>query len=560
MPLLVILCWALPAGALTLEAEGALLAQVRAAVGLEEGPAPDRPFCATPLLMEARAALGEDGRRQLAKALQRPALAREHLSPGGHFRIHYELSGRNAVDPADGDNNRVPDYVDTVAATLDQVWELEVGQLGYQAPLSDGGLGGGSEYDVYIVQLGASGAYGYTYPEQGGSRSSSYLELDNDYADPIYTQTRGLEALHATVAHEFFHAIQFGYYQGSDGVWWQEASAVWMEEVAYPEVNDYLQYLSGFLRQPEKSLDSGSSFSSDYHIYGAALFAHFLDLRHGRHLIRAIWEELGSRASAGLEHFDRALRREAAGGFSGVMGEFAVWNYFTGSRYRPPSRYPDGEAYPQVGATHLNTLAKAVAADSGEVDHLGSAYVVLEPRLQPGGVVIEVQTPRGQWSRQVALVSPDSVEMRPLAGQLRLAGWDRYDQVVVVLAVTEQSGSNYEYTLAAQYDPDLIDEPVPRISTLAQNYPNPFRPGQQEHTAISFGLSQPSANTALSIFSAEGRLVWRRYLGVRAARTHTEVWDGTNEAGEPVGSGIYYYVLEGEGFRSSRTLAVVREE
>ncbi len=561
MFLLVILCWALPASALTLEAEQVLLSQVRAALGQEETHAPAHPFCGTPLLVEARAALSPAGQQRLAKALQRPALPREHLSPSGNFRIHYDLSGRNRVDPADGDANQVPDYIDTVAAALDRAWDLEVGQLGYPAPPVDGGAGGGDEYDVYIVQLGSGGAYGFTYPEQGGNRSSSYLELDNDYTDTIYLQTRGLDALHATVAHEFFHAVQFGYYRGSDGVWWQEASSTWMEEVAYPEVNDYLQYLSGFLRQPEKALDSGSSFSADYHIYGACLFAHFLDLRYGRGLIRAIWEELGNRNSAGLEHFDRALRQEVPGGFSGVMGEFAVWNYFTGSRYRLPSRYPDGEAYPQVGTTSLTALAKVVAADSGEVDHLGSTYVVLEPRLQPGGAVLEVQTMRGQWSRQVLLVSRDSVEVRSLAGgQLRLAGWDRYDQVVVVLAVTEQSGNNYEYTVSAQYDPDLIDEPVPQASTLAQNYPNPFRPSQQDLTAIAFGLSQPSTNTALSIFTAEGRLVWRRYLGVRAARTHTEVWDGTNEEGQPVGSGIYYYVLEGDGFRASRSLAVVREE
>ncbi|MBI2503287.1 MAG: hypothetical protein HYW07_08645 [Candidatus Latescibacteria bacterium] len=370
-----------------------------------------------------------------------------------------------------------------------------------------------------------------------------------------------MEALHATVAHEFFHAIQFGYYQGSEGVWWQEASAVWMEEVAYPEVNDYLQYLSGFLRQPEKALDSGSPFSTDYHIYGASLFAHFLDLRHGRGLIRAIWEELGRRASASLDYFDDAIRQEVPGGFSGVMGEFAVWNYFTGSRYRLPSRYPDGDQYPQVVPARLNTLAKVAVEDSGAVDHLGSTYVLLEPRLQPGGVVLEAQTPGGQWSRQVLLVWRDSVEVRSLAGgQLRLAGWDRYDQVVLVLAVTAPSGNSYEYTVAAEYDPDLIDEPVPQISSLAQNYPNPFYLGRQDHTAISFDLSQPSTSTALSIFSAEGRLVRRMYLGLRAARTHTEVWDGADEEGQPVGSGIYYYVLEGDGFKASRTLAVVREE
>ena len=559
----ILLCWVLPARALTLEAEHALLSQVYAVLGqAESGTVPAQPFCATPFLLEARAALGAEGRQQLAKALQRPLLPREYRSPSGHFRIHYDLSGRNGVDTTGaGDGNRVPDYIDTVAVTLDQVWELEVGQLGYASPPADGGAGGGEEYDVYIVQLGSGGAYGYTYPEQGGTRSSSYLELDNDYTDAIYTQTRELEALHATVAHEFFHALQFGYYQGSDGVWWQEASSTWMEEVAYPEVNDYLQYLSGFLRQPEKALDSGSSFSSDYHIYGACLFAHFLDQRFGRGLIRATWEELGHRASASLEHFDRAIRQEVPGGLGGVMGEFAVWNYLTGNRYRPPSRYPDGDRYPQTVPARLNTLAKVAVEDSGEVDHLGSAYVLLEPRLQPGGVVLEVQTDRGQWSRQVLLISRDSVEVRSLArGPLPLSGWDRYDEVVLVLAQTELSGSGYGYTVRAEYDPDLIDEPVPQRSSLAQNYPNPFYLGRQVHTAISFALSQPSTSTTLSIFSAEGQLVRRKYLGVRAARNHTEVWDGNNEVGKPVASGIYYYVLQGDDFKAFRTLAVVREQ
>ncbi len=35
-------------------------------------------------------------------------------------------------------------------------------------------------------------------------------------------------------------------------------------------------------------------------------------------------------------------------------------------------------------------------------------------------------------------------------------------------------------------------------------------------------------------------------------------WDGTNESGEPVGSGIYYAVLEAEGLSLRRALAVVR--
>ncbi len=548
-----------------LDAQTALLYQVYAALGSGELPAqyreaPAHPFCITPLLVEARAQLRGDHQQRLAKLLQRPSLSREYLTPAGHFRIHYDLTGRDAVDGTDSDRNRVPDYVETVAATLERAWELETGELGYNPPPRDNGTGGGEEYDVYLIQLGSGGAYGFTYPEASGNTSQSYLELDNDYADPIYTQTRGLDALHATVAHEFFHAIQFGYYQGRDGIWWQEASSTWMEEVAYPEVNDYLQYLSGFLRQPEKSLDSGSSFSSDYHIYGAALFAHFLDRRHERQLIRAIWEELGRRASAGLEHFDQVIRQTVPGGLGAAMSEFAVWNYFTGSRHRAPSRYPDGETYPQLTPNRLDAVAKVAAEDSGLVDHLGSAYLLLEPRLQPGGVVIQTRVPRGRWSQQLLLIDRDSVEVRPLVGgQARIAGWDRYEQIVVVLVVTEQTGSGYEYAVSAQYDPNLTDEPIPVAFRLEQSYPNPFRPGAQAHVLIPFDLSQPSFQTRLSIFSTDGRLVRRFGPELRPAHSQTWAWDGRNEAGKLVKSGTYYYVLEGDGVRATRTLVLVRE-
>ena len=42
------------------------------------------------------------------------------------------------------------------------------------------------------------------------------------------------DALRVTLAHEFFHVVQFGYYQGLDGSWWQEATATWMEDVIHP--------------------------------------------------------------------------------------------------------------------------------------------------------------------------------------------------------------------------------------------------------------------------------------------------------------------------------------
>ena len=76
-----------------------------------------------------------------------------------------------------------------------------------------------------------------------------------------------------TIAHEFHHAIQFGYYQGSDSIWWQESTSTWMEEVAYPEVDDYLQYLPSFLGSPHRALNSGSRVGADFHIYGTSIFS-----------------------------------------------------------------------------------------------------------------------------------------------------------------------------------------------------------------------------------------------------------------------------------------------
>ena len=57
--------------------------------------------CGTPVVNEALAALDESGpeyRRQLLKTLQRPILSESAVSPSGHFRIHYDTSGRDAVD------------------------------------------------------------------------------------------------------------------------------------------------------------------------------------------------------------------------------------------------------------------------------------------------------------------------------------------------------------------------------------------------------------------------------------------------------------------------------
>ncbi|MDA0335520.1 MAG: hypothetical protein O2782_10170 [bacterium] len=538
-------------------------------------------FCGTALAVAAAEALqGADPlvSRLLASALQRPSQEHELVSPSGHFRVHFDTSGRDAVDDVDEDDNGIPDYVDRTMAIADSSWELQINVLGYRTPPSDGGAGGGDEVDIYIVDLGRRQNYGITYPMTSGATGPSYLEVDNNFTDAIFgntficpgfSGTREEDALRVTLAHEFFHVIQFGYYQGSDGSWWQEASATWMEDVAYPDLNDYLQYVCSFLLVPGRAIDSGIP-SADFHSYGAAVFAHFLDQRFGRDVIRWIWDEHSSRRSARLDNFDSALRNYSGtvlgvenvsdSGIEAAYSEMGVWSWFVGDRFRE-GFFAEGDRYPSEFVDSFPVTAKVAVSDSGRLDHMSRVYIRLEPSLLPGGGVIDTELARGRWRRHLLLVSADSVEVRSLGdtGGISLAGWDAWEDVILVISNVDVIGIGYDYEVIVTYDPELVDGPAPGALVLETGVPNPFRPGLHGVTFITFELDRASVQTQLTLFAADGALVRQFNLGSRSARRHSVRWDGTNQDGAFVASGIYYAVLQADGVERRKPLAVIRD-
>ncbi len=553
-----------------LDLETALIYQVLSVRAPDQLPAIYREsgglaVCGTPHLVQAMSAapnLSAGFQARLGKLVKaRPDAQHYLLSPSGHFRVHYDTEGVNAVSRKDADANGIPDYIDLTLAILDSTWVLEIEQLGYKPPPSDNGLGGGDEYDVYVVELGVGRSYyGFTYPGTSGITTYSHLEVDNNFTDPGYKQTRGLDALRVTIAHEFHHALQFGYYAKFDGSWWQESTSTWMEEVAYPHIDDYLQYLTYFLGEPQRALNSGT-FGS-LHTYGSAIFSLFLDQRYGREFNRLIWEELGQSKSIHLDHFDRVIRQAEPGGLGVVMGEFAVWNYFTNNRYRD-LYYAEGNLYPTV-PTHDIAVAEAVVRDTSlVVEATGSAYLRLEPQLRAGGVDLFFDADQGAWRRHLLLVGPDSVSVQLVSEPtVRITSWDQFDEIVLVATSAEHTGLAHQHLLTAQFDPNLTnpDRPAALATLLKPNYPNPFRPSQHPHTRLAFDLAFPSSKTRLALFTANGTLVWEQDLGPRRADEYDDVvWDGRNAAGNPVASGIYHLLLEADGTAAKRTIAVVRD-
>jgi hypothetical protein len=99
---------------------------------------------------------------------------------------------------------------------------------------------------------------------------------------------------------------------------------------------------------------------------------------------------------------------------------------------------------------------------------------------------------------------------------------------------------------------------IPTSSQLLQNYPNPFNP----ETWIPYRLSKP-ADVRVSIYNLSGKLVRTLELGTRKPGTYTDkeravYWDGRNESGETVSSGIYFYHLHAGEFTSVRKMVVAR--
>ena len=492
--LAVLLLFALPIQAKTrieaayaageLDLETALIYQVLSVRAPDQLPAIYREsgglaVCGTPHLVQAMSAaptLSPDYQARLAKLVKnRPDAQHTLLSPSGHFRVHYDTAGVNAVSSRDDDANSIPDYIDRTLAILDSTWVLEIEQLGYNPPPSDNGLGGGDEYDVHVVELGVGRSfYGFAYPGTSGATTYSHLEIDNNFTDPGYKQTRELDALRVTIAHEFHHALQFGYYATFDGSWWQESTSTWMEEVAYPHIDDYLQYLTYFLGEPQRALNSGKY--GTLHTYGSAIFSHFLDQRYSRELNRLIWEEVGRRKSVNLDHFDRVIRQVEPGGLGIVMGEFAVWNYFTGIHYRD-QYYAEGDKYPPVPTRDITVAAETVVRDTSVLDATGSVYLRIEPQLRPGGVDLFFDADQGAWRRHLLLVGPDSVSVQLVSEPtVRITSWDQFDEVVLVASSAERTGLAYKHLFTAQFDPDLTDQPTALATLLKPNYPNPFPP------------------------------------------------------------------------------------
>ena len=106
--------------------------------------------------------------------------------------------------------------------------------------------------------------------------------------------------------------------------------------------------------------------------------------------------------------------------------------------------------------------------------------------------------------------------------------------------------------------PTLIAYEIPAETELLRNYPNPFNP----ETWIPYRLAEDAVVT-LTIYDLSGQVVRTLDIGHQIAATYEERskairWDGRNQVGDPVASGVYFYYLSAGDYSATRKMVILK--
>ena len=199
----------------------------------------------------------------------------------GKFRV---IFGKNYQN-----NSEINNLADSILEIANYVWQKEIIDFGFKKPINS---------DKYYIDIYIANTNAYNKNE------NSYITISDayaGYASAYSNQTPyfvinpeiPLDIVKVTIAHEFFHTIQYAYNLGlvnneiwDKNLWFMEATAVMIEDEVYDNIDDYKNYLNYYIPY--------INYALDYHNgnieYGKVLFAKYLKETYGIEFIKSIFE------------------------------------------------------------------------------------------------------------------------------------------------------------------------------------------------------------------------------------------------------------------------------
>ena len=195
----------------------------------------------------------------------------------------------------------------------------------------------------------------------------------------------------------------------------------------------------------------------------------------------------------------------------------------------------------------------AVAGSLGKANPINPRADVNDDGIVNALDLVTVAKSLGKSTPATKVRNPNTLPAAPAADVANLRpetiqGW-------IDIAQVEDDGSAI-FDLGIANLERLLAATVPSQTKLLLNYPNPFNP----ETWIPYQLAK-ATDVSVSIYSVNGILVRTLALGHQAAgvyqsKSQAAYWDGRNEIGEQVASGVYFYTLTAGGFSATGKMLV----
>ena len=131
----------------------------------------------------------------------------------------------------------------------------------------------------------------------------------------------------------------------------------------------------------------------------------------------------------------------------------------------------------------------------------------------------------------------------------------QYEENLVIYS-NDPNNPEYEVQLLGSgYEPTGTGTELPLITEVKQNYPNPFNP----ETTISFSISEVNGEAVkLEIYNIRGQLI-KSIINERIdAGYHNVIWNGENNIGQKVASGIYFYKFKAGDYQKIRKMLLIK--
>jgi hypothetical protein len=225
-------------------------------------------------------------------------------------------------------------------------WQKEIIDLGFKKPRNSDT----KKIDIYI---GNKKAYN-SNTQQYETISSGYAGWATSYTDNtpyfLINPTISDNLLKVTISHEFFHTIQYAYFDETQiaddkwfkNIWWLEATATLMEDEVYDDINDYTNYLSAFFNYSYKSIEiyDGS------HEYSTVIFAKYIKEKYGLNIIKESLSIIETSDDDGFfEILDDLLQKYYQSSMQLALNEFANWVLYKDEYFEEGSLYPSITTY-----------------------------------------------------------------------------------------------------------------------------------------------------------------------------------------------------------------------